>query len=215
MSRDRVGVLGSGAVGRALGRGFADRGWDVLVGTGHPEQLADWVTETAGAVEIGSFADAAAHGDVAVLAVRGAVAMDVIQQAGTGSFDGTLLLDTTNPLDVSGDGPPALLFGGTDSLGERIQAALPEAAVVKCFNTVSNVQMVDPAFEACTPRMFVCGDDAAAKERTEDVLVDFGWPGSLDVGDISAARYLEAMVPLWVRVGAVLDTWRHMLAPVR
>jgi len=211
---DEVGVLGSGDVGRTLARGFADRGWDVEVGTRHPESLAEWVAAVEGDVGVGSFASAAAHGDVAVLAVQGDAALDVLELAGPERFAGTLVLDTTNPLAVDGDGPPALSFGGTDSLGERVQDALPDAAVVKCFNTVSHVQMVDPYFSAATPPLFVCGDDPDAKDRAESIVVDFGWPGVIDAGDVTAARYLEALVPLWVRVGELFDTHRHAFAVV-
>ncbi|QLG26361.1 NAD(P)-binding domain-containing protein [Halorarum halophilum] len=221
MSTDRIGVLGSGDVGRALGSGFARHGWDVAVGSRDPGKLHDWRDDVGGSVaddgsvSVGSFADAAAHGDVAVLAVRGAAALDALDLAGHDNFAGTLLLDTTNPLDFSGGMPPHLLFGGTDSLGERIQSALPDAHVVKCFNTVSNAQMVDPEFEEGTPPMFICGDDADAKGRTEDILVELGWPGTMDVGDIESARHLEALVPLWVRVGSVMDTSEHAFKAVQ
>jgi predicted dinucleotide-binding enzyme len=86
---------------------------------------------------------------------------------------------------------------------------------VKCFNTVSNAQMVDPEFEEGTPPMLICGDDADAKRRTEELLVELGWPSAMDVGGIESARYLEALVPLWVRAGAVLDTWLHAFKVVR
>jgi len=210
----RVGVLGSGDVGRTLARGFAARGWDVEVGTRHPDALADWLRGVEGDVGVGTFADAAAHGDVAVLAVVGAAVDDVVSLARPANFRDSLVLDATNPLAFPEDGPPGLLFGGTDSLGERVQARLPEADVVKCFNTVSHRQMVDPAFDADVPPMFVCGDDDAAKARAADIVTGFGWPGVLDVGDVSAARYLEALVPLWVRVGSLLDTDRHAFAVV-
>lgn len=212
MAAERIGVLGSGDVGRALGRGFARHGWDVKLGTRSPEKLQEWLDEVEGGegtVSVGSFAEAAAHGDVAVLAVLGEAVEDVLELAGAETLSGTLVLDTTNPLDFSGGMPPGLLFGGTDSLGERIQANLPDASVVKCFNTVSNAQMVDPSFEEGTPQMMICGDDAGAKERTESILVELGWPGALDVGGIESARYLEALVPLWVIVGTKRDTWMH------
>jgi len=219
MATERVGILGSGDVGRALAAGFAGRGWDVQVGTRSPEKLEEWAEEVRasgadGTVAVGSFADAAAHGDVAVLAVRGEVAEDVVELAGPEHFAGTVVLDATNPLDFSVS-PPGLLYGGTESLGERVQAALPDAHVVKCFSTVSNTQMVDPEFEAGTPPMLICGDDDAAKERAETILVEFGWPGALAVGDVTASRYLEALVPLWVRVGADLGTYEHAFAVVQ
>lgn len=152
---------------------------------------------------------------VVVLAVRGDAVADVLDLAGPARFGGKLVLDATNPLDFATDGPPHRLFGGTDSLGERVQAALPDARVVKCFTTVSHVQMVDPAFEAEIPPVMICGDDEGAKERTEAVLVDLGWPGALDVGDVRSARYLEALVPLWVRIGADPNTWRHAFTVVQ
>lgn len=215
MATDRLGILGSGDVGQALGRGFARHGWDVQLGTRSPEKLDKWRRETEGTVSVGSFADAAAHGDVVALAVLGEAVADVLEQAGPEQFAGTLVLDATNPLDFSKGMPPHLLFGGTDSLGERVQAQLPDAAVVKCFNTVSNVQMVDPEFEEGTPPMLICGNDADAKARTEELLVELGWPAAMDVGDITSARYLEALVPLWVRVGTLLDTWNHAFKPVQ
>ena len=213
MDGERIGILGSGDVGRALGRGFARRGWDAVVGTRGPDELGEWADETG--VSVGTFAEAAAHGDVIVLAVRGDAVDDVLKLAGHGNFAGKLVLDATNPLDFSGGMPPGLLFGGTDSLGERVQAALPDAHVVKCFNTVSNVRMVDPEFEEGTPPMLICGDDADAKARTGRILRELGWPGAMDVGDITAARYLEALVPLWVRVGTVLGTYEHAFKAVR
>ncbi|WP_336021791.1 NADPH-dependent F420 reductase [Halobellus salinisoli] len=215
MANRRVGVIGSGDVAKALGRGFAKNGWEVKLGTRSPENLRDWATETKGTVSVGSFADAASFGDVVVLSVLGAAVPEVLDTAGPGNFDGRLVLDTTNPLAFSQEGPPELLFGGTDSLGERVQRTLSGASVVKCFNTVSNVQMVDPEFEDETPPMMICGDDERAKERTEALLVEFGWPGALDVGTIESSRYLEALVPLWVRIGMHLDTWEHAFAVVQ
>ncbi|MFC6837689.1 NADPH-dependent F420 reductase [Halomarina ordinaria] len=214
MAGERIGILGSGDVGRALAAGVARHGWEARVGTRSPGKVQRWADGTEG-VSVGSFAEAAGYGDVAVLAVRGDVVDAVLDLAGPERFAGRLVLDATNPLDFAGDGPPHLLFGATDSLGERVQARLPDARVVKCFNTVSNAQMVDPEFADDTPPMFVCGDDPDAKARTEQILVELGWPGAFDVGGIESARYLEALVPLWVRVGAELDTWEHAFAVVR
>lgn len=214
MAAQPIGILGSGDVGRALAAGFAARDWDVVVGTRSPEALAEWRDGLEGSVSVGSFADAAGHGDTAVFCVLGEAAEEAIELAGPERFADTLVIDTTNPLDHAGDGPPGLLYGGRESLGERVQAALPEATVVKALNTVSSVQMVDPDFEAPTPPIFICGDDDDAKRRVESILIEFGWPGAMDVGDITAARYLEALVPLWVRAGALLDTWEHAFTVV-
>jgi hypothetical protein len=212
MADDSIGILGSGDVGNALATGFARHGWAVTLGTRRTEALREWLDGTDGDISVGSFPDAASFGDVVVLAVRGDAVEDVLGLAGRHRFAGSLVLDATNPLDFSGEGPPHLLFGGTDSLGERVQSWLPDARVVKCFNTVSNAQMLDPEFESETPPMLICGDDAGAKDRTGAILVELGWPGAFDVGTIESSRYLEAMVPLRVRVGATLDTWRHAVA---
>ncbi|WP_411965175.1 NADPH-dependent F420 reductase [Haloferax sp. YSMS24] len=213
METRRIGILGSGDVGQALGRGFARHGWDVKLGTRRPDELRTSMDEGDG-VSVGTFAEATTHGDVVVLAVRGDAAEAVVEMVGAANFAEKLVLDATNPLDFS-SGDVHLSFGGTDSLGERIQAKLPDASVVKCFNTVSNIQMIDPEFEAGTPPMFICGNDDEAKAQTEEILVELGWPGAMDVGDITAARYLEALVPLWVRVGSNLRTWKHAFTAVQ
>lgn len=204
-----IGVLGSGDAGKALASGFSRHGWDVVVGTRDPGKLEAWATEAGGTLSVGTFDAAAEHGEVLVLAVLGEAAEDVIDLAGPEAFEGKLVLDTTNPLDFSQGMPPHLLDLDGRSLGEIIQANLPGAQVVKCFNTVSNSQMVDPSFQDGTPPMLICGDDDGAKKEAEAILTELGWPRALDVGDITSARYLEALVPLWVRVGSVLDTWDH------
>jgi len=211
----RMGILGSGDVARALGRGFAAHGYDVMLGTREPKKLDSWRKETRGKVAVGSVAQAAAHGDVVVVATHGAATEAVLDAAGPRNFRGKLVLDATNPLDLSHGMPPGLLFGLTDSLGERVQRKLPDAKVVKCFNTVSNVRMIDPKFSGGPARMWICGNDAEAKRSAEAIVREVGWAGVLDVGGIDAARWLEAMVPLWVRAGLALNTWEHVLQVVK
>jgi 8-hydroxy-5-deazaflavin:NADPH oxidoreductase len=210
----KVGILGSGDVAKNLGRGFAAHGYDVMLGTRDAPKLEAWKKETRGKVSVGSFADAARHGDLVIVATRGGATEEVLDLAGPKSFRGKLVLDASNPLDLSRGFPPQLLFGVTDSLGERVQRKLPEAKVVKCFNTVSSIKMVDPKFASGPAKMWICGNDAEAKRATERLLKELGWAGALDVGGIDAARWLEAMVPLWVRAGQVLNTWDHMLQVV-
>jgi len=211
----RIGIVGSGDVGKQLARGFAAHGYDVMVGTREPKKLDDWRKETHGKVAVGSPAQAAAHGNLVLLATHGAATEGVLDAIGPAAFRGKIVLDATNPLDFSKGMPPGLLFGLTDSLGERVQRKLKDAKVVKCFNTVSNIRMVDPKFAAGPARMWICGDDAAAKKTVEGILHELGWAGVWDVGGIDGARWLEAMVPLWVRAGAALNTWEHMLQVVR
>jgi predicted dinucleotide-binding enzyme len=204
----RVGILGSGMVGQALSRGFASRGHDVKIGSRNPQSdaLRALLKETKGKVSTGKPSEAAAFGEIIVLATNGLGTEAAIDLAGRPNFDNKLVIDVTNPLDGKG----GVFVGTTDSLGERVQRKLPKAKVVKAFNTVPSSQMVSPRLPGGTPEMLICGNDADAKKRLVGVLKDFGWPGAIDVGGIEAARWLEAMVPLWVRVGQVLNTWDHV-----
>jgi 8-hydroxy-5-deazaflavin:NADPH oxidoreductase len=210
-SGQRVGILGSGDVGKQLGRGLAKHGFVVMLGSRDPAKLESWRKETRGKVSTGTFAQAAAHGDFVILALNGAATEAALDLAGAKNFAGKLVIDATNPLDFSHGPPPGLLFGMTDSMGERVQRKLRDAKVVKCFNTVSNVKMIDPKFKEGVPPMLICGNDAEAKKQTEAILREVGWPSALDVGGIEGARWLEALVPLWVRVSNVLNTWEHAL----
>lgn len=212
-SGTRVGILGSGDVAQQLGRGFAAHGYDVLLGTRDAKKLDAWRKSVHGKASVGTVAQAAAHGDVVILALHGAATESVLDTVGPKAFRGKLVLDATNPLDFSHGMPPGLLFGVTDSLGERVQRKLTDAKVVKCFNTVSSAKMADPKFARGPLRMWICGNDGEAKRSVEVLLKDLGWGGALDVGGIESARWLEAMVPLWVRTGLLLNTWDHMLQP--
>lgn len=212
MAGKHVGILGSGDVGQQLGRAFSSHGYTVKIGTRSPDKLANWIAEAPTVRSVGSFGDAAAFGDLVVVATHGAATEAALDLAGPTRFAGKLVLDATNPLEFPG-GVPGLFVGTTDSLGERVQRKLAGAHVVKCFNTVGNTKMVRPTFEGGPARMWICGNDAAAKQRTEALLRELGWAGALDVGGIDAARWLEAMVPLWVRVGQTLGTWNHILQP--
>ena len=205
----KIGILGSGEVGRALGRGFASRGHDVKIGSRNPKtkELQAWLKDTKGKGSLGSPSEAAGHGEVLVLAVPGTAVGQVIDLAGPKNFDGKVLIDVTNPLDFSKGMPPGLFVGTTDSLGEQIQRKVPKAHVVKCFNIVGNALMVDPKVPGGPPDMLIAGDDAAAKKKVTAILKEFGWPGSIDVGGIDGSRWLEASVPLWVRVCTAVNDW--------
>jgi len=198
----RVGILGSGPVGQMLGKGFAEHGHDVMLGSRTPAkpELEKWKQGTRGKVSTGTFAEAAAHGEVLVLCCLGTAAEEVIDLAGVPHFAGKVLIDATNPLDFSPGAPPGLFLGLSDSLGERHQRKLPRAHVVKCFNIVSNPVMIHPDVHGATPTMIIAGNDEAAKSKVVEILREFGWPGAIDIGGIEGARWLEALVPLWVRV---------------
>jgi NADPH-dependent F420 reductase len=207
----RVGVLGTGEVGRRLAMGFRSRGHQVMIGsreTSKPE-LGDWLSGEGSGVEAGTFAQAAAHGELVVLAVLGDAALQVIETAGAENFSGKVVIDAMNPLDFSGGFPPKLSISGEDSLGERVQRALPEARVVKAFNTIGNPYFVDPSFSQGAPTMLIAGNDEDAKRTVRDVLSEFGWSDTIDIGGIEGSRELEAICIAWVKIGGVRGAWDH------
>lgn len=205
----KIGVLGSGPVGMQLGKGFAAHAYEVKLGSRTPGkvELQDWVKSTKGNVSVGTFAEAAKFGDVIVLCSLGEAAEKVVKLAGTGNFEGKLVVDATNPLDFSKGMPPGLFVGTTDSLGERIQRMLPSAKVVKCFNIVNNQTMISPGMKEGLPDMLICGNDEGAKQQVAKFLNEFGWGNPIDIGGIEGARWLEAYTALWVRVAAKLGAW--------
>jgi 8-hydroxy-5-deazaflavin:NADPH oxidoreductase len=214
----KVAVLGTGDVGKRLAEGFASRGHQVVVGTRTPgdADLVKWAKGVGGIVTLGTAAEAAQQGEIVVLAVLGTAALDVVKAAGKDNLSGKVLIDVTNALDFSKGMPPGLFVGTTDSLGERIQSAVPEAKVVKAFNTIANSQMVDPHVKGQSKlELLIAGNDAAAKAQVTEIAKSFGWAGTLDSGDIAGARWLEATVPLWVRLGGALNTYGHVWVVAR
>jgi predicted dinucleotide-binding enzyme len=205
----KVGVLGSGDVARALGTGFLRAHNEVRLGTRQPEEekVQQWLAAGGSDASVGSFAEAAAFGPIAVLAVRGAAALDVLKLAGHANFAGKVVIDPTNPLDFAPNAPPALFIGGSDSLGEQVQRAIPKAHVVKAFNIVGNTSFYQPKFPGGPPSMLYCGNDAGAKKTVAGILDEFGWPNSIDIGGIEGSRFLEPLCILWVRSALTLGDW--------
>jgi len=208
----KVGILGSGEVAQTLGAGFLAHGHEVTLGTRDPAKLDDWgAANPSGA--IGSFADAAAFGEVLVLAVKGSVAQDVLGLAGAENLAGKPVLDTTNPI---AEAPPAngvlSYFTNLDeSLMERLQRHVPDARFVKAFNSVGNARMVDPDFAAGRPTMFICGNDESAKATATEILDGFGWDVA-DMGTAEAARAIEPLCILWCIPGLLRNEWTHAFA---
>ncbi|MGO9960311.1 MAG: NADPH-dependent F420 reductase [Solirubrobacteraceae bacterium] len=211
LAQSRVGVLGSGEVGRRLAAGFASRGHEVMIGSRDPgkPELLEWLLGEGAGIQAGTFLQAAEHGELLVLAVLGDAAQEAIADAGTQNFSRKVVIDTMNPLDFSGGFPPKLSVSGEDSLGERVQRALPDAMVVKAFNTIGNPYFVDPSFSEGRPTMLIAGDDADAKRTVGDVLADFGWPDPVDIGGIEGSRELEAICIAWVKIGGMRGSWDH------
>jgi hypothetical protein len=209
----KMGILGSGDVGRALGAGFARLGHAVKLGTRDPgqERIRDWVRQTGDGVSAGTFAEVASFAEVAVLATAWSGTESAIGLAGPARLAGKTVIDATNPLDFSQGLPPRLVLGHGDSGGEQVQRWLPGARVVKAFNTVGNPHMVKPAFPGGPPDMFICGDDDGAKETVTQLLAELGWP-AIDLGPIEASRHLEPLAMIWilhyVRTGSGLHAFK-------
>lgn len=207
----RVGVLGSGEVGRTLALGFAQRGHDVMIGSRDPgkQELSAWQAQEGQGIRSGTFADTAGHGELLIVAVMGAAVESAIEQAGAERFVGKVVIDATNPLDMSKGFPPELVWGHTDSGGEHVQRAIPDAKVVKAFNTIGNAYFIEPRFSEGPPTMFIAGDDEEAKMTVARVLRSFGWPPPVDIGGIEGARLLESLCILWVAIGGRRGAWDH------
>jgi predicted dinucleotide-binding enzyme len=207
----KVGILGSGIVGRVLGAGFAKHGHEVMLGTRDAKkpEVQQWVRETRG-VSAGTFEQAARFGQMIVLATLGRAVESAIEQAGTANFAGKTVIDATNPL---ADAPPVngvLQFttGPNESLGEKIQAKIPGARVVKAFNSVGNARMINPHFTQGTPTMFLCGNSEEAKAQAAEIIRQFGWE-PFDCGSITSARALEPLCMLWCIPGFLRNQWTH------
>ena len=203
----KVGVIGSGVVAQTLGAGFLKHGHQVAMGTRDPAKLEEWSAKNWGA-QVKSFAEAAAFGDVVMLAVAGEAALDALKLAGAAALDGKTVIDACNPI---GGGPPVngvLSFFTTlkDSLMERLQKAFPRAHFVKAFNSVGNAQMVNPHFAGGRPTMFICGNNDNAKRVVTQILDQFGWDTE-DMGAVEAARAIEPLCMLWCIPGVGRGDW--------
>lgn len=196
----KVGILGTGDVGKALGDGFIKYGHSVMIGSRDPqsEKVQQWVKRQGEAASAGSFEEAAKFGELIVLAVSWSGCENAIRLAGAYHMAGKTVMDVTNPLVFEPGKPPSLALGRTDSGGEQVQRWLPDAHVVKVFNIVGNAHMVDPDFPGGPPDMFICCNDSKAKKEVEEICNQFGWP-VIDIGGIEGSRELEPLCILWVK----------------
>ena len=210
----KIAVLGSGAVGQALADGFLKHGYSVMRGSREPAKLADWQSKSGAAT--GTFAEAAAWGELVVLAVKGTAAEAVLDLAGRENLSGKTVVDTTNPIAESAPSHGVLHYFTTleDSLMERLQRRVPEARFVKAFSCVGNALMVDPQLPGGPPTMFICGNDAAAKAEVKAILAEFGWDIE-DLGAVEAARAIEPLCMLWCIPGFLEKRWMHAYKVLR
>lgn len=210
----KIGILGTGMVGQTLAGKLSALGYDVMIGTRDPgATLARSGNDSFGnppfrvfkeehpAIGLGTFAQAARHGEIIINATNGGGALTALEAAGTDAIGSKVLIDVSNPLDFSRGMPPTLSVCNTDSTGEQIQRAFPKARVVKTLNTVNAHLMVDPKQLAGGDHtMFVCGNDSGAKGEAVKLLGAFAWTDILDLGDITMARGTEMYLPLWIRL---------------
>jgi predicted dinucleotide-binding enzyme len=205
-----IGVLGTGTVGLTLAQALVDRGHEVRVGAraAGNEKAVAWADSAGPLASEGSFADAAAFGELAFNATAGAASLDALEMAGAEQLAGKVLIDVANPLDFSAGMPPTLTVCNDDSLGERIQRAFAEVRVVKALNTVTAAVMVQPDLVPGEHTIFLCGNDDVAKNQARLLIEGFGWaPGTiLDLGDLTAARGMEMYLPLWLRLWGATGT---------
>jgi predicted dinucleotide-binding enzyme len=204
----RVGVLGTGDVGRRLASKLVSLGYEVKMGsrTAQNAKAAEWTKANGSRASAGTFADAAEFGEVVFNCTAGSVSLEALKLAGAKNLAGKVLVDVANPLDFSKGMPPTLTVCNTDSLGEQIQRAFPDVKVVKALNTMGNEMMVNPALVPGEHDTFLCGNDPQAKAKVVEILRAFGWKSPVDLGDMTAARGLEMVLPVWVRLMVTLKT---------
>ncbi len=216
----KIAVLGTGMVGRTIAGALAGLGHDVVIGTRDPKAtlartepdmmgtapFAQWHAANTG-IGVAAFAEAAAGAELIVNATHGGGSLAALSAAGSGNLAGKIIMDIANPLDFSQGMPPSLNPVNTDSLGEQIQRAFPEARVVKTLNTMTASVMVDPARVAGGDHsVFVSGNDADAKAAVTELLKGFGHRDVIDLGDITTARGAEMLLPIWLRLWGALGT---------
>ena len=214
----KIGIIGTGAVGKTIASKLVELDHDVMMGT---RNVSDKVTSTAqdlygnppfnewfktnNKVKLGTFGEAAAFGDVVINATNGANSVIALINAGSKNLAGKVLIDVANPLDFSKGMPPTLLPGlnNTNSLGEEIQKTFPDALVVKTLNTMWCGLMINPDMVGNGDHVnFISGNNTEAKAKVKELLNQFGWADEniVDIGDITGARATESLLPIWLKV---------------
>ena len=198
----KVGILGTGMVGATLGSKLIQIGHEVKMGSrsANNEKAIEWAKQNGANASFGTFADAAAFGEIIFNCTAGTVSLAALSSAGASNLKGKVLVDVANPLDFSKGMPATLSVCNSDSLGEQIQRAFPNARVVKALNTMNCRVMVNPSLVSGEHDVFVCGNDSQAKAKVVEILKSFGWQSIIDLGDITASRGTEMVLPIWLRL---------------
>ena len=207
----KVGIIGSGIVGQVLAKAFKAEGYEVTLGTRNTSKEDVLKFNKVTNIAIATFEEVAKQAQVIVLATKGSGAEEAIKLAGINNFSNKVVIDTTNPISETvapSNGVIHFFTSLEESLMERIQKLIPEAKVVKAFNSVGNAFMYKPKFPGGTPTMFICGNDDRAKTVVKDFLSLFGWETE-DMGQIEAARAIEPLAILWCIPGFIGNQWTH------
>lgn len=205
----KVGIIGSGAVGKVLAAGFMKYGYSVMIGTRDSSKLNEWVQKNPNG-KVGSFAETAAYGEIIVLAVKGIVATEALNLCELDNLKGKAVIDATNPIGTSApiNGVLQYFTDSKQSLMEKLQEQAKEAHFVKAFNSVGSAFMVDPDFGGVKPSMFICGNNDNAKAEVKLILDKFGWETE-DMGKANAAGSIEQLCVLWCIRGFSSNQWSH------
>lgn len=218
----KIGIFGTGSVGRALAEKLTSLENEVMIGTRNvdktmaktePDILGtppykEWQTENQH-IKLGTFAEVAAFGEVIILSTFGDATKSAIDLAGKEKFAGKTVIDMTNPLDVSSGIPPKFTGAIGNSLGEQIQRHIPEANVVKTFNSASVHIMIDPKRQEGEPTLFIAGNGSEAKKIATEIAQSFGWTDIIDFGDISESFWLETLGMTWIYYAFKNQSWSH------
>ena len=216
----KIAVLGTGIVGDTIGSKLIELGHSVAMGsrTINNEKALAFVAKHNGKAIEGTFADAAAYGEIIFNCTKGSGSIDALKMAGDNNLKDKIIVDISNPLDFSKGMPPFLTISNTNSLGEEIQKAFQTAKVVKTLNTMNCGLMVHPdSLNNGDHDTFICGNDANAKDKVIEILKSIGWSDKhiIDLGDITAARGTEMYLALWVRVLGSINTGNFNIKIVR
>jgi len=216
----KIAVFGTGMVGQTIAGKLHDLGHDVTMGTRNVEEtmarskpdgmgtppVSEWIRNFP-KVKLKAFTEAAAGAEMVVNATSGMASLEALKAAGSGALDGKLLIDISNPLDFSKGMPPSLFVGNTDSLAETLQREFPKTHVVKTLNTMTAALMVKPLLLGNGDHtVFMGGNDAGAKTTVKALLESMGWKDILDLGDLTSARGMEGILPIWVRLFGTLGS---------
>lgn len=206
----KIGIIGSGVVAQALGTGFLKHGYQVMMGTRDASKLNEWKNKGNEKASIGSFNDAAAFGEIVVIAVKATAVKEIVKSLPAGDLRGKTIIDTNNPIaDAPPDNGVLKFFTSLDrSLMEDLQSITPDANFVKAFSCIGSAFMVNPDFGGIKPTMFICGNSSKAKNEVSEIVVKFGFDVS-DMGGVEAARAIEPLCILWCIPGITKNEWRH------